>query len=131
MPYKLDKQELAQKLSLELALTNARSKLEDDILVLNQTIAAAINAANDAVSLYNETVNEALGFCEDIATERRGEWDDMSDKWQNGDNGQNADSWIGRWEYPGIEELEPFEEFELDISDHEVADAILEELPED
>jgi hypothetical protein len=51
-----------------------------------------------AVEKYNELVEEVAEWVQGVASDRRDEFDNRSEGWQVGDNGQAADQWISEWE---------------------------------
>jgi ectoine hydroxylase-related dioxygenase (phytanoyl-CoA dioxygenase family) len=53
-------------------------------------LATALREAKDQAALeeYNEALAEAKGFAEDIANEAEGEFDNKSEKWQEGVSNQ-------------------------------------------
>lgn len=95
MAFKLTKAELDRKTQIEGNLTDKIAKLEDGKRELEEAITALVDTFNDDyVAPMNEALNEAHGFADDIANERQSEYDDKSDRWQEGDRGQGAYSWL-------------------------------------
>ena len=133
MAFKLTKQELNRRDELRDKLADARIDLDEAIAEQNRIIEDAYSAINAALDDYNEVVNEAYGFVEDIHAEREGEYDDKSERWQEGERGQAAYEWLDtlaneRDELTGIDPLEAFTGVELDLTDHA---AVIENLPEE
>ena len=129
MPFKLTKQELIDRDQHHENLLNARATLEDAVTVANRDIAATLEILNKVVSDYNELANAAAGWCDDIARERSDEWEEKSERWQEGDKGTEAQEWHQAYEQHGIEEVDAFEVDELEVSVDDAAD-ILSNLSE-
>jgi hypothetical protein len=93
--FKLTKAELDRKAEIESELTDAINKLDDGKRQLEEDMTNLVNKFNDDyVAPLNEALEKAYGFADDIANERQGEYDDKSDRWQEGDRGSAAYSWI-------------------------------------
>jgi hypothetical protein len=90
MAFKLTKDEAARKTHIMEALAEARAEIE---------------AAGDR---YNEVLEQARAFAQEVAEDRRADWDLKSERWQEGDKGQAADAWISEWEnFDSEEAAEP------------------------
>ena len=77
---------------------------------------------------YNEIIEEARGFAEDIATTAEGEFDDKSEKWQEGEKGQAVSEWKDAWASIELEAVEI--EWPEDLAEPELEHADnLETLP--
>ncbi len=128
MAFKLDKSETTVRDQFIEGLREAAGKVEDAINVYNEAVLALRTTLEAAVAEYNEVVLAAQGFAEDIGRRADEEFDDKSERWQEGDKGQSAGEWRDAWQGAEFEELSI--EFPEDISSEipDVADA-LEELP--
>jgi uncharacterized coiled-coil DUF342 family protein len=73
--------------------------------VLNSKVQEAVEEYNNHVQNYNELVNQANGFRSDVAARLQGEYDDKSEKWQEGDEAGSAQEFIDAWEGFEIEVL--------------------------
>jgi hypothetical protein len=78
-----------------------------------------VAGANAEIEAYNQALEEAREFAEQFANQMREAYDDMSERWQEGDTGQSVSSWIDEWEGLELDELDdisvdPIEE--LDVS---------------
>jgi hypothetical protein len=51
-----------------------------------------------AVTAYNVQLNLAKGFVEDLASSMRGDFDDKSEAWQEGERGEAVDEFITTFE---------------------------------
>ena len=94
MAFKLDKGDTARKVKLVEELQEARGELEDAVSVYNAAVAELKAPLDAAVEKYNDVLEEARGFAEDIGNTADGEFDDKSEKWQEGERGQAAREWI-------------------------------------
>lgn len=101
----------------------ARLKLVARIRAKFDDVERARHAFNEAISSYNEVVEEANGFRDDIANEIRSYIDERSESWQASDRAMDYDEWQSQWS----EELEWMEIILVDESDAATA---LEELPD-
>jgi hypothetical protein len=106
--------------------------LKKEIGALYVDIEVAVNEYNErekelrepietAVNAYNEKLALFRSFVEEVAAERRNEFEEKSETWQDGDNGQAADEWINNWENADLEDVAikfPEEELEVDFESH-------------
>jgi hypothetical protein len=128
MAFKLTKDESARRDKILGELQTERSKLEDAISVYNANVEDLKNPVVAALEQYNAVVEEARGFAEDVANQAEQDYDDKSDKWQEGDKGQAASGWKDEWENAD------FQEFEIEFPDELPSDLpehaeTLENLP--
>lgn len=98
--------EKSEEISVIIAKINAI--ITDE---LNPTIQEHNGILNDA----DEWRNELVGKMDDYISER-------SEKWAEGDSGQNYENWKGEWEsldLTGIEEFDEIETPEIDMDEFE------------
>jgi hypothetical protein len=128
MAFKLDKGEIARRDGYANDLRETASKLEDAVREYNEAVMTLRAPIETLLAEYNEKLEEARGFAEDIATTAEGAFDDKSEKWQEGDKGQAVAEWKDAW--TSIE-LEPMEiVWPEDLEDPELEHAfMLEALP--
>src|SRR3974390_1904395 len=80
---------------------------------------AAHQEVASAVEAYNDAVQEAVGWRDDIVSQMQEYYDERSEKWQEGEAGEQYQAWIDEWESASIEEeLECPELSELSEVDH-------------
>jgi F0F1-type ATP synthase membrane subunit b/b' len=104
--FRLTKQEDARKSELESELEQLVGETTDGLEELKEKITALVDDFNkEFVEPLSEKITEAYGFVEDIMNERQGEFDDKSERWQEGERGQAAQSWLQDWEN-GLQGLE-------------------------
>lgn len=131
MAFKLTKAEDTRKFEIESNLGSAYNEFEQARDELQGKIEDLIREFNDGpLTKFNEAVAEARGFVEDIKNERQGEFDDKSERWQDGERGQAAQEWLQQWESgeSSLEELSEIEvpDLQIELSDPEM---VLCELP--
>lgn len=132
MAFKLDKQEMARRDKLVEELRDGRGKLEDAVSTFNAAVEELKAGVVTALESYNEVVGETRGFVEDIASTADGQFDDKSEKWQEGDKGQQVREWIDAWQNEPFEDVEITFPEELELPDEESDhDGRLEALPEE
>jgi hypothetical protein len=106
MKWSLTKQEVAQRDQLLERLNVADNELIAATDVYNAAIEAAWGALEKAIESFNEAAQAAKAFAEDIARERREEYDGKSDRWREGDAASSIDSWITEWEQVELDDVE-------------------------
>jgi hypothetical protein len=131
--FRLTKAELAQKNELEEELEKLTGEIEDGKAQLLEDIQKLCDEFDTKyIEPFNSLLERTRGFVEDIQRERQEEFDDKSDRWQEGERGQSAQDWLNEWEQatgymddiPGLAAPEP----ELEIPD---ALNALQGLPEE
>ena len=131
MAFKLDKQDMTRREKLVEELRDGRGVLEDAVSTYNAAVEALKAPLLAELGKYNDIVEEARGFVEDIANTADGEFDDKSEKWQEGERGQEARDWIDAWQNEPFDALEIAFPDELILPDDETDhDGRLENLPE-
>jgi hypothetical protein len=86
----LSKADLARRDRYAEELRVLRDKIEDEFRALNEETFKPINTLIDT---YNETLEEARGFIEDLSSIMSDYYDERSEKWQDGDAGQAYAEW--------------------------------------
>jgi len=117
MAFKLSKADTERRDGYANDLRETASKLEDAVREYNDAVMTLRGPIEALLAEYNETLEEARGFAEDIATTAEGAFDDKSEKWQEGDKGQAVAEWKDAW---ASIELEPIEiEWPEDLAEPE------------
>jgi uncharacterized protein YukE len=93
---RLDKKDAARLAELQSELSDAKEKLE-----------SAFENMNEAITNMEEFRGEVHSKMTDY-------FEDRSEKWQEGDAGQQYGEWMGRWE----DSLDTLDEIELDAYDN-------------
>lgn len=131
MAFRLSKTESKQLAEHRETLGRQRDKVLAEFEWMKENVEAAVEKVNDEIREYNLALADARSFVEAVAEVHRGNFDDRSDGWKDGDRGQAADSWISEWEgvsLDDIDEVEIVEPDEPSIGEHIEA---LENLPEE
>lgn len=125
---KLDKATLARREELAGALRERKETLDAAVEKMNEAIEEHWEDVQEAMDAYNETAAEATQWISEVGQEIEDHIDSMSEKWQEGDKGQQFATWRDAYN-ADVEEvqLEKPEPLEVDLSD--AADE-LEQLPE-
>lgn len=131
---KLSKAQRAERDERVKALNDAKLEVDAAVAAANEKIAEAnlaVDDVNSKIAYYNEAVAAAAEFRDEIVGEMDGYASERSEKWAEGDAGQNYESWKGEWEgiqLDEVEELEQIEELEeLDVSHADELEALPEE----
>lgn len=123
MAFKLTKAEDARKAEIEANLEQLVGEVEDGRNELQEAIQKLVDDFNEKyIDPFNAALGEAGGFIEDIYNERQNEYDERSERWQEGDNGQNAYEWLQNWEN-AVGELEEMSPLECPVLELEITDA--------
>ena len=116
-----------KKLSKEHKATHLRLVKEigcemDKVMELASQLSVAIDT-------YNEKVEQANEWAQEVASELRQYYDDRSEAWQDGDNGSRFDEWVNAFEdfvidgldgidtAPMEEAMETFTDLPLNLED--------------
>lgn len=104
MAFKLTKEEEKRLDDIYQRAEVAQGRLEDAKSELENEIQRLIDGFNEThLDPFNAIIEEARGFVEDIANERTGEYDEKSERWQEGERGQAAYDWCQTWEQASFE----------------------------
>ena len=113
MAFKLTKNEEDQFARLKTALTAKYVELTTAINTYNEEMSKLCNPLQETFDEYNKYLNELRSFVETVAEDERGEFEDKSDTWKEGDTGSGVDAWLSAWESAELEEV--FIEFPAEI----------------
>lgn len=128
MPFKLSKDELAQRDLLIDKLNAASSALTDAINAYNEGIALLKEPAERALEAYNEAAVAAREFAADIASQAEQDMSEKSEKWLESDRGQAAEAFKQEWESAELDDIELEFPEELSFDDPDYA-ATLDGIP--
>lgn len=107
MAFKLTKAEDATRTQLVSDLRTKATALEDAIREYNERVAALhAEVLAQHVDAYNEAVSNARDFVEEIQTRAQEEFDGKSERWQEGDKGQAAQSWQEEWAGTSLDDID-------------------------
>ena len=112
---------------MSFKLTSAESKTREDLTTRLTTATNNLKADSAVpenlparITEYNEVAVAVEEFRAEIADRLRSEYDDKSEKWQEGDAGQDADALICEWEEFSIDEIDEDDDLTLDGAFDEV-----------
>lgn len=106
MAFALTKADSARRDGYVKELNEKAATLDDAVRVYNEGVTALRDTLEKAVADYNETLGDARGFAEDIASAAEAAIDAKSDKWQEGGKGQAAGVWRDEWQAVELDDIE-------------------------
>jgi hypothetical protein len=133
---KATRKELEAVAQVRTAIALQALSLQRAVDEANRAVSAALDRLNRTVAAYNGTVTDGRAAVKAVADRLRDEWDEKSEKWQEGEAGQAAESFVTEWE----EAMDATDTLALvvlpdilvsDIVDGKWAHEILGELPEE
>lgn len=124
MAFKLTRDEENELEKLKKKLSEDYTAIDAALSSYNEELIALQEHVQEQINFYNNSLSDLRSFAENIAAERRNEYEDKSESWQDGDNGQAADEWISTWENADLEDvaIEFPGELTMDFEDHAEAD---------
>jgi uncharacterized protein YPO0396 len=127
MAFRLSKADMKRCDELVARLRECAERLVAAIEAANAQIEQAVARVNGDIAAYNEALAEAKNFGEQFVHRMRKEYNEKSDRWQEGDIGQAVSGWIDEWEGLDLEEIDevsvdPVEEPDMNHAD-ELVDA--------
>lgn len=123
MAFKLTNAEDKQKSDIEADLEQAVGVIEDAKTELESEIEKLITDFNEThIAAFNEKLETARGWVEDIHRERSEDYDQKSERWTEGDRGQAAYDWLQTWE-SAVGELDAMTDVEVPQLDITIPDA--------
>lgn len=130
MAWKLSKTERAKKEQLAQELDKLQERVVKEVDIFNEALEETRQHLEGFINAYNEKVVEAQAFVEDIGSDRRSEYDDKSESWQESDRAGEVDEWVQAWEDAQLEELQLELPQEVDAPEFGAFDT-LNDLPEE
>jgi len=129
---RLTKQEIQRLREHRESVALAAGKLRAEAADVRAKLSMALQPLNAAEVKYSLMVRTAQAFVEQVAGRLRDDWDEKSERWQEGEAGQAALALVEEWEC-AADKLEPLEGTELLFPDLPAADGdkTLRELPEE
>jgi uncharacterized protein YukE len=121
---RLSKEQL-QRRAVLAALLGAR---QEAVEVARELTNDRVSRLNETISAYNEALEEARDFVEEITADMTEFFDEKSDRWTEGDAGQAYSSWKDEWEGFDGDEVDAVDEVEVPDLGHAEE---LEQLPEE
>lgn len=118
MAFKITKEETNRLGEIAGRLANARMRFDEAVETANANYEDEIAGINEKAAAYNEILEEARGYVEDIHSERYNEFDDKSETWQEGERGEATREWLEALENIKDNELEDIETLEFEPLDY-------------
>lgn len=106
MAFKFSKKDIADRDELVQAARLKFATLNDAIEKFNGYVADAWRELEDAVTDYNGALSDARDFVERVKDEFTSEYDEKSEKWQEGDKGTAAREWIDSFDNVELDDAE-------------------------
>ena len=88
-------------------------KEHDTLSEFARTVRAKADTVREALDDYNRTLDDVENFRQEIHDRLQGEYDDKSEKWQEGEKAQAASDMISQWD----KAIEQLDDLELDHAD--------------
>lgn len=118
MSFSLTKDEAQELAILITRLETAKDEISSAVQSYNEAIEPLRIPVEEAVTAYNSILEEARALVTGITEKAESAFGDKSEKWQDGDQGQEVREWIDSWD--GIE---------LDDVDYQWPDDLSIDLP--
>lgn len=112
MAFKFSKSDIKERDEHLETTRQKENSLNEAIEKYNETVEDAYREVEEALSDYNGALNDAREFVDRVRTEFSDEFDEKSEKWQEGDKASAAREWIDSFDTVDLEDVE-FEEPEL------------------
>jgi predicted nuclease with TOPRIM domain len=127
----LSKEQIRERADLVTKLREKHESLTETIEVFNAALTTHQKAVEEALQSLNGVIVEGKDWLEGISQEQSDYYEDKSEKWQEGENGQNYDAWKELYEnVSGTDELTIEFPDPLEVPDCELPDE-LENLPDE
>jgi hypothetical protein len=121
MAFRISKPERAELNSFSKRLAKEQVDLEAALAEAAETIEAAYEKLNGAIDTYNGVLADAHSYLEDISTQAQTDFDDKSERWQEGDRGEATREWIDGLDNILLE-MDEIENFVYDLPTLELSD---------
>ena len=109
--------------SLNKAQEKARADIVETLRVITAEIEQQVSEVNELIAKYNDELGNVEELRDEIVGEMEAYYEDRSEKWQEGEKGQNYSAWKDQWEVLDITPLDDIDAPDLDLPDE------LENLP--
>jgi DNA repair exonuclease SbcCD ATPase subunit len=92
--FKLTAADLKERDEMIASVKEKQAKLNEEIAVFNDALDAAQDRLEEFINDLNGAISDLRDFIENKQSQFEGEYDDKSEKWQEGDKGQAVMQWI-------------------------------------
>jgi hypothetical protein len=127
MAFKISRAQLAKRHTLASDLRDKALTLNIAIAAFNQGVAPFAKAVAEAQNAYNETLEALRSLADGIAENAREQFEAKSERWQEGEKGQQVREWFERWEISlddvDLDLPQPLEEIDPEVYAGELEDA--------
>jgi uncharacterized protein YdiU (UPF0061 family) len=127
MTFKASRGQLAQRDTLAHELRRKAKILNTAIAAFNRDVEQLSRALAEARADYNQTLEMARALTGNVAEAAQQEFDAKSEKWQDGEKGQQVREWIEQWEMSlhdiDLDLPEPLEEIDPEEHARDLEDA--------
>lgn len=128
MAFELSKTDISAINDFIADLRLKATEVQTALGVFNGTVHEELSTLNSAVVEYNELLGNARTIIEDARDAAQGEYDDKSERWQEGERGEAVQEWLNELEGLELDDMELYEVEPLANFDPAHSNA-LEELP--
>jgi len=94
MAFRISREKRAEIDAQLTELTDAKDALDNAVVAFNDRMSEAWEAVEEAVNAYNGVRDDLVGMVDGEADDQQSQYDDKSEKWQEGDTGQAVQEWI-------------------------------------
>lgn len=123
----LNKEQQSNLSQLQSDLQDAQEKVESAINDFNANINDLwANSVTESLDNYNKLVQQANEFVEETRDSMQTYYDERSEKWQEGERGQEFQSWLVEWDSTELEEIDVTMPEETDVPDFQAVEVIAE-----
>jgi division protein CdvB (Snf7/Vps24/ESCRT-III family) len=117
MAFKLTRDEIVAKAELAEAISKAWDTVESAVMEYNEKVEQAKVEMREVVTAFNDVAGQVAVFAAGVADRANLEFDERSEKWQEGEDGQAATAWKDEWDdfdSDGIENVDWPEELVIE-----------------
>jgi hypothetical protein len=130
MLFKLGKEQIAQRDAIAVKIQEQREAVDTAVVAFNDAMTVARNELQAALDIYNEALTEAKAFAEDVAQNWENDFEEKSERWQEGEKGEAVREMIEAWQSVDLDEAAiDMPDAEVSFDDVEMHDEVLSNLP--
>jgi len=130
MLFKLGKEQIAQRDAIAVKIQEQREAVDTAVVAFNDAMTVARNELQAALDIYNEALTEAKTFAEDVAQNWENDFEEKSERWQEGEKGEAVREMIEAWQSVDLDEAAiDMPDAEVSFDDVEMHDEVLSNLP--
>jgi hypothetical protein len=127
MTFKLIKLDIQERDALAAAYNLASEELKAQIELYNENARILFGEVEAAARALEQARDDAIAWAQSIGADAQEEYRNKTEKWQEGDTGQDAATWANLYEEFDIEPVEV--EFE-EIEEPDIPEDVFEDLPD-